>query len=115
MQNHLVEKSVSFSLLIITYVSKLNDLKVYVIANQLLKSGTSIGANIHEAQFAESRADFLHKLKIAEKETNETTYWLRLCLKHHLIRSPSSDIMNLSEELGRLLRSSILTVKKSTK
>ena len=51
----------------------------YVIANQLLKSGTSIGANIHEAQNAESRADFIHKMKIAAKEIEETKYWLLLC------------------------------------
>jgi four helix bundle protein len=49
-----------------------------VIANQLLKSGTSIGANLHEAQNAESRADFIHKIKIALKELEETKYWLLL-------------------------------------
>ncbi|WP_121460163.1 four helix bundle protein [Chryseobacterium defluvii] len=50
-----------------------------VIANQLLKSGTSIGANIFEAQSSESRADFIHKMKIADKEAKETEYWLLLC------------------------------------
>ena len=59
--------------------------KKYVIARQLLKSGTSIGANIHEAQNAESKADFVHKVKIAAKEIDETEYWLKLCLlsKHY--------------------------------
>ncbi|WP_333877536.1 four helix bundle protein [Flavobacterium sp.] len=52
-----------------------------MIANQLLKSGTSIGANIHEAQNAESKADFIHKMKIAAKELEETKYWLILCEK----------------------------------
>ena len=51
----------------------------FVIANQLLKSGTSIGANVFEAQYSESRVDFIHKMKIALKEANETLYWLTLC------------------------------------
>jgi four helix bundle protein len=50
-----------------------------VIARQLLKSGTSIGANVREAQNAESKADFIHKIKIAAKEVDETEYWLTLC------------------------------------
>ena len=53
--------------------------KKVVIARQLLKSGTSIGANIHEAQNAESKIDFIHKMKIAAKEADETEYWLTLC------------------------------------
>ena len=53
--------------------------KKYVVANQLLRAGTSIGANVHEAQNAESRADFIHKIKIALKELEETKYWLLLC------------------------------------
>jgi len=51
----------------------------FIIANQILKSGTSIGANIREAQNAESKADFIHKMKIAAKEADETEYWLLLC------------------------------------
>jgi four helix bundle protein len=51
----------------------------FIISNQLLKAGTSIGANIFEAQYAESRIDFIHKMKIAQKEANETLYWLILC------------------------------------
>jgi len=53
--------------------------KKYIIARQLLKSGTSIGANVREAQNAESKADFIHKLKISAKEADETEYWLTLC------------------------------------
>jgi four helix bundle protein len=55
--------------------------KKFVIANQLLKSATSIGANVHEARNAESKADFIHKFKIAAKEAEETKYWLILCSK----------------------------------
>jgi four helix bundle protein len=78
-ENIIVEKSFQFSLKIITYCERLEDLKKYVLARQLLKSGTSIGANIREPQNAESKADFIHKLKIAAKETDETEYWLLLC------------------------------------
>ena len=74
--NIIVEKTLQFSLSIITYVELLESKRKYVIANQLLKSGTSAGANVREAQNAESKADFIHKLKIAAKETDETIYWL---------------------------------------
>ncbi|KAB8151161.1 four helix bundle protein [Kordia sp. TARA_039_SRF] len=79
MKNVVVEKSVEVALLIIDYCELLETKKKFVISRQLLKSGTSIGANIHEAQNAESRADFIHKMKIAAKELEETKYWLTLC------------------------------------
>ena len=78
-ENIVVSKSVEFALEVIAYCEILENNRKYVIANQLLKSGTSIGANIHEAQNAESRADFIHKVKIAAKEVEETKYWLILC------------------------------------
>jgi four helix bundle protein len=78
-ENVILNKSIDFSLEIITFCELLEEKRKYVIANQLLKSGTSIGANIHEAQNAESRADFIHKMKIAAKEIEETKYWLLLC------------------------------------
>lgn len=59
----------------------LSEKKHYIIANQLLKCGTSIGANIREAQNAESKLDFIHKIKIAAKEAEETEYWLLVCSK----------------------------------
>jgi len=80
-QNVIVEKSFQFALRIIEFCELLEEQKKYVISRQLLKSGTSIGANIREGQGAESRADFIHKMKIAIKEAEETEYWLLLC-KH---------------------------------
>ena len=77
----IVVKSVDFSISIITYCDLLNSRKKFIISNQLLKSGTDIGANVFEAQHAESRPDFIHKMKIALKEANETLYWLTLCQK----------------------------------
>ena len=78
-ENVILNKSIDFSLDIITFCELLEEKRKYIIANQLLKSGTSIGANIHEAQNAESKADFIHKMKIAAKEIEETKYWLLLC------------------------------------
>lgn len=77
--NLILKLSFEFSLLIIKYCEELENQKKFVIGNQLLKSGTSIGANIREAQNAESKADFVHKFKIAAKEIEETFYWLELC------------------------------------
>ena len=77
--NLIVKLSLEFALEIITFSELLEENKKFVIARQLLKSGTSIGANVHEAQNAESRSDFIHKLKIAAKEADETEYWLTLC------------------------------------
>ncbi len=78
-ENLIVKLSLEFALDIIAYSEKLEELKKYIIARQLLKSGTSIGANVKEAQNAESKADFIHKMKIAAKEAGETEYWLTLC------------------------------------
>jgi len=78
-ENVIVDKSLQFAVDIIRFSGKLQDDKRFVIARQVLKSGTSIGANVREAQNAESKADFIHKLKIAAKEAEETDYWLLLC------------------------------------
>jgi four helix bundle protein len=80
-QNLIVDLTFNFSLKLIPYCDELQNQKRFVISNQLLKSGTSIGANIREAQNAESTLDFLHKMKIAGKEAEETDYWLTLCNK----------------------------------
>ena len=77
--NRIVDLSFTFALKIVAYTEKLEELRKYVISNQLLKSGTSVGANVREAQNCESKADFIHKFKIAAKEADETEYWLLLC------------------------------------
>ena len=78
-QNLILKLTFDFSLLIIDFCEKLKTARKYVIARQLLKSGTSIGANAMEAQNGESKADFIHKFKIAAKEAEETEYWLLVC------------------------------------
>lgn len=78
-ENVVVEKSFRFAVKIVAFSEKLEEAKKYVLAKQVLKAGTSIGANIREAQNAESKLDFIHKMKIAAKEADETDYWLLLC------------------------------------
>ena len=73
-ENVIVNKTIEFSLAVIKYCDLLEQRKKFVIAKQLLRSATSIGANVFEAQNAESKADFIHKMKIAAKETSETLY-----------------------------------------
>ncbi len=77
--NVIVQLTFEFSLDIIKYTENLELLKRFNLSNQLFRSGTSIGANVREAQNAESKADFIHKFKIALKEAEETEYWLLLC------------------------------------
>jgi four helix bundle protein len=77
-ENLILDLSFKFALEIIKFTENLEMLRKYNLANQLFRSGTSIGANIREAQSAESKADFIHKVKIADKEANETEYWLLL-------------------------------------
>lgn len=77
--NHILKISFDFAKDIVVFSSLLEKQKKFVFATQILRSGTSIGANIKEAQNAESRADFIHKLKIALKEADELEYWLFLC------------------------------------
>jgi four helix bundle protein len=78
-KNIILERSFQFSLKIVYYCELLEGEKKFVISRQLLKSGTSIGANVREAQNSESKVDFIHKMKIAAKEADETEYWLLIC------------------------------------
>ncbi len=96
--NLIVNLSVEFAVAIIAYCELLEADRKFVIANQLLKAGTSIGANVREAQNAESIADFIHKLKIAAKEADETDYWLVLCEKSENYPDPS----HLKEKLNSI-------------
>jgi four helix bundle protein len=77
--NPILELTLDFSLDIIDFAEMLESQRKYVISRQILKAGTSIGANVHEAQSPESKADFIHKMKISDKESRETEYWLKLC------------------------------------
>jgi len=108
-QNVVVDLSFKFALDIIEFTEVLEDKRKFVLANQLLKSGTSIGSNIWEAQNAESKIDFVHKVKIAAKEADETEYWLLLC--KHSKSYPDSDIlltklMDLERVISKIISTS---------
>jgi four helix bundle protein len=110
-ENVIVKLSFDFSLLIINKTEELEEKRKYVIANQLLKSGTSIGANIWEAQNAESKADFIHKMKISAKECEETKYWLLLC-KHSENYPDCSNLLEKVEVIQKVLSKIISTSKR---
>jgi four helix bundle protein len=110
--NPILKITFEFSLLIIDYCDVLEGMKKYVISNQLLKSGTSIGANAMEAQNAESKADFIHKIKIAAKEADETQYWLLLCNLSN--KYPECDSLLLKiESIQKVLNKILGTAKRN--
>jgi four helix bundle protein len=116
-ENVLLTKSFNFAIRII----KLNqylvaEKKEYVLSKQSVRSGTAIGALIREAQNAESKADFVHKLGIAQKECDETIYWLELLKETNYINKEEFESMNsVAIELLKMIRSSILTIKQKNK
>ena len=113
-ENVIVEKSFRFALKIIEFSEQLEERKKYVIARQILKSGTSIGANVREAQSAESKADFVHKLKIADKEANELEYWLQLCKIAENYPDPlvlENELLEIKKILSKIIATSKASVK----
>ena len=112
MKNIIEKKSFDFAIRIVKLYKYLcNNKKEYVISKQVLRSGTSIGANVAEAQQAQSKADFISKLSIALKETTETKYWLRLLnatnyLNQSEIKSILDDCIEIEKILTSILRSS---------
>jgi four helix bundle protein len=108
--NIIVQLTFQFSLEIIEYCELLEENKKFVISKQLLRSGTSIGANVREAQHAESKADFIHKLKIAIKELEETEYWLELC--EQAKKYPNhKDLLDKTNTIKKILSKIIITSK----
>jgi len=107
--NLIVDLTFSFSLKIISFTEILESRKKFNLANQLFKSGTSIGANVREAQGAESKGDFRHKCKVAYKEAEETEYWLLLC-KHAesypFEQDILDDVQSIMKILGKIISSS---------
>lgn len=109
-KNVIKEKSFDFALRIIELRKYLEKNKEYVIARQIMRSGTSVGANIREAEYAVSKADFIHKMSIALKEANETEYWLELlfyskAINEELFRSLSNDIKEILKLLISIIKS----------
>ena len=113
-QNVIKDKSYIFALDIIRYCRILQEQKEYVLSKQLLRSGTSIGANVEEGCQAQSRADFIHKMSLSLKEASESHYWLRLlkdaAISKELIISP---LLDQAQELKSILISIIKSSKGS--
>ena len=114
--NKLVDLSVAFAVEILNLVKYLKEQRETIICNQIGRAGTSIGANIHEAQYAHGKADFVSKLQIALKESNETSYWLLLLGKTNILSSAEYDrLENLCREIRITLIASINTTKQNLK
>ena len=113
--NALADKTISFAIRIVKCCQFLqSEKKEFIISNQILRSGTSIGANAHEGIFAQSRADFVNKLSISLKEASETSYWLVILYKTGYIsetvyKSLKTDV----DEIIRIIVSTIKTAKKN--
>lgn len=112
--NLILKLSFEFALEVITYAELLDSDKKYILARQLLKSGTSIGANVREAQNSESKADFIHKFKVAAKEADETEYWLQLC-KFSKGYPNCEHLIKQVDAINRIITRIITTAKKHGK
>ena len=109
--NPVVRLSFELALAVLAYVEVLEAGRRYVVARQLLRCGTSVGANVSEAQHAESRADFVHKCKIAAKEAEETDYWLQLCTHAPAYPTPPTPLNDTLLSVRRLLARIIISSK----
>ena len=114
-ENLILQKSKAFALRIIKLSQYLNDeKKEYVLSRQVLKSGTSIGANVKEAVRAQSTADFLSKMQIALKEASETEYWLELLTESEYITGNAADsVLQDCREIIRIITSIVRTTKEN--
>jgi len=112
-ENIIVSKSYAFALSVIQLYKQLLEQKEYVLSKQILRSATSIGANVHEAVSGESKKDFIHKLGISLKEARETLYWLNLLKDGEFINPNDFNVLNNScNEIIKILNSIILTTKQ---
>ena len=114
-ENLLIDKSIAFAARIVKlhqYLSK--NKKETVISKQIVRSGTSIGANINEANYGQSKADFISKMHIALKETAETEYWLRLLiLSEYISKKEGESLLNDCLEIKRILVATLNTAKNN--
>ena len=98
--------------IVMLYKYLIDDKKEFVLSNQILRSGTGVGALVREAQNAESKMDFIHKLGIAQKECDETLYWLELLFESDYLKEKEfASIQKEANELLRMIRSANLTTK----
>ncbi len=113
MSSPLSEQSIAFSIDVVNYYKWLStEKREFVLSKQVLRSGTSIGANIHEANFAVSKADFISKMQIALKETSETEYWLIVLEKTDYLPELYVHLKAKCNSLKRMLISTLNTSKQ---
>ena len=115
MNGPLIDKSLDFATQIVLFYEEFSKAKKdTTIAKQLLRSATSVGANINEAVYGNSKADFISKLHISLKETGESIYWLTLLKRTNLIEYNFDEILSLAEEIKRMLIASLNTAKENS-
>ena len=113
-ENIIKEKSFAFAIEIVTLYKILLERKEFVLSKQMLRSGTSVGANIRESEHAQSKADFIHKLSISQKESDESMYWLELLKETDFITKEEFDSIHPNcHEVLKIIRSIIITSKKN--
>ena len=109
-------QSMDFAISIINLIKHLKENKEHIISNQIGRSGTSIGANIREAQYAHGKADFIAKIQIALKEANETGYWLELLFKtNYITEKQYKELDTVCTGLRAMLVESVNTAKENMK
>ena len=114
MNSPLLDKSLDFATQIVLFYEDFSKTKKdTTIAKQLLRSATSIGANINEAVYGNSKADFISKLHISLKETGESIYWLKLLKNTKLVNYDFDSLLSLAEEIKRMLIASLNTAKEN--
>ena len=111
-ENLIVKLTFEFALEIISYSEEIRKTNRFEMASQIFRSGTSIGANIREAQNAESKADFIHKFKISAKETDELQYWLELCLNSEFYPNPKEELFKKLQSINLIISKIISSSKK---
>lgn len=110
------ELSLEFSVLLLGYMANTKKKPKFLSTNQLVRSGTGVGANIREAQGAESRSDFIHKMKIAYKEAEETAYWIELfntAAPHEDLAEMLDKIIQIKKMLSRIISTTIKNTNKN--
>jgi len=109
--NPIVDLSFIFGVRIVKFYKCLTTKNIYVLSKQILRSGTNIGANVHESIHAQSKADFINKMNIALKEADETDYWLRLLWKSDIIEE--DEYKSLSKDIKQIIGTLVKIIKNS--
>ena len=110
-ENPIVDLSYNFGVRIVKFYRYLTNKQVYVLSKQILRCGTSIGANVHESIHAQSKADFINKMNIALKEADETDYWLRLLKDSDVIEE--EEFKSLHKDVKQIIGTLVKIIKNS--